>query len=70
MQQARTVKTSDFPDSLLVGVFVLVFMASVADCDGRIPVARGKRVKNSHINEGSFKTPPLPFHPEPIHCDA
>ena len=54
MQQARTVKASDFPDSLLVGVFVLVFMASVADCDGRIPVARGKRVKNSWARKGMF----------------
>ena len=48
-----------FPDSLLISAFLLVFMASVAGCDGRVPVAGGKRVKNSHINEGLFKTPPL-----------
>ena len=51
-----------FPDSSLISAFLLVFMASVAGCDGRVPVAGGKRVKNSHINEGSFKTPPSRTH--------
>ena len=52
-----------FSDSLLIGTFLLVLMTSVADCNGQIPVTRGKRIKKTRtsMKDRSKRPPQNPF---------